>query len=102
MNGKPRDSIATDLRVGRPTISSRGDAVARRVTALMSAQESELLYNELDAHIERSPGLRDWVLDPSQHLRAFDPATASTIETLLDRAYKEQLGKAEGRGHKES
>ena len=35
MNGHPRDSISTDLEAGRPTISAHGDALARRVMALI-------------------------------------------------------------------
>jgi hypothetical protein len=101
VNGKPRDSIATDVSVGRPTISPRGDALVRRVTALMSERDTERLFREIDALLEGSAGFRDWVLDPSQHLAAFDPSTAAAIEAVLDREYKQQLQRADGRGQME-
>ena len=90
MNGKPRDSIENDLRAGWPAISPKADALAKRVTALMSATESERLYKAMDRQIEGSPAWRAWVLDHQQYLAAFDAVTATAIEVLLEREYKRQ------------
>lgn len=91
MNGKPRDSIETDLRAGWPTISPKADALARRVTALMSASESAQLYKRMDRMVESSPGWRAWVLDHQQYLSAVDAVTAATLESLLEREHKGRL-----------
>ena len=98
MNGKPRDSIETDLRAGWPTISPKADALAKRVTALMSASESERLYKTMDRQVESSPAWRAWVLDHRRYLAAFDAVTATTLESLLEREYKRHLQRATNHG----
>jgi hypothetical protein len=98
MNGNPRDSIWTDLEAGRPTISPSGDALARRVMALMSSAEAQALDSRIYNLASDSPALRGWILDPKRYLADLDPACASTIEVLLKAEHDRLVRRAESRG----
>ena len=94
MNGHPRDSISTDLEAGRPTISAHGDALARRVMALLSSGDAEKLDNRIYSEVATSSAFGHWVLDPTRYLADFDPASASNIEVLLKREHDRLLRRA--------
>jgi len=80
MNGGSRDQIGTDLAAGRPTISPGADALALRVSRLISRSESEQLFESMAATARQSPSFVDWLRAPDRFLAEIDPSIAASIE----------------------
>jgi hypothetical protein len=98
VNGKARDSIASDIAQGRPALSHEADSLITRIQVLMTGPERTVFYEALDRRIAGSDSWAGWIEAPARYLSEFDPTLVADITTQLGQQLIELENRAKSRG----